>query len=630
MLSRSVTTVGIAGVATVWLSSMAVAQTPLPRTVLTIHWGSEDFPGTSVTDAAIREALQSREDAPIDYFAEYWESEAFSSESSTLAFRDYIRRKFEGRRIDVVIANATPALQFALRYREELFPLVPVVFLAGGIPEVTAQQKVTGITGVVSDAALSETLELALKLHPDVKRVFVVAQAPTVEGYSDRIRAALTPFSGRVELIYTRQSSLSSLLAAVKAISPPGLILYARYTPADSEAVIYSDEVVRDMARVSAVPIYGVTDLYLGSGVVGGMMRSSRATGTRIGHLARQILDGTPPETIPIERVPVAPTFDWRQLERWGIDISRIPPGSDMRFRVPSVWESYRWYILGTLFVIAAQLTLIAGLLTQITRRRGAEATIRTREATLRTSYERIRHLAGRLINAQESARAGIARDLHDDFCQRLVYVSMAVSGLKNASGDIQASGTQQAFSDLEQDTNGLFDGIRRLSHELHPATLHLLGLPPTLEAHCAEVEKRHAVHVRFKTEGDLGRLHPDLALCLFRIAQESLRNGVEHGRARHFDISLARSGEHVELTITDDGTGFDLDAARRNGSGLGLVSMEERANLVGGEVHIVSEVGRGTTVRVRGSAEPPQPIRLPRPGEPTDLTPIEHSPAAG
>ena len=118
MLSRIVATAGIAVVATVWMSSMAVAQTPLPRTVLTIHWGSEDFPGTSVADAAIREALQSRADAPVNYYAEYLESETFPSEPATLALRDYIRRKFEGRRIDVVVANTTPALQFVIRFRE--------------------------------------------------------------------------------------------------------------------------------------------------------------------------------------------------------------------------------------------------------------------------------------------------------------------------------------------------------------------------------------------------------------------------------------------------------------------------------------------------------------------------------
>ena len=186
MRSRIVATVGVAVIAAVWLSPIAVAQEALPRTVLTIHWGSEDFPGSSVLDGAIREALQSRADAPVNYYAEYLESETFPTEPATLALRDYIRRKFDGRRIDVVVADTTPALQFVIRFREELFPRVPIVFVAGRIPEAIAQHTAAGITGVLSDAALGETLDLALRLHPSVKRVFVVAQAPTVEGYDEQ------------------------------------------------------------------------------------------------------------------------------------------------------------------------------------------------------------------------------------------------------------------------------------------------------------------------------------------------------------------------------------------------------------------------------------------------------------
>jgi two-component system sensor histidine kinase UhpB len=135
----------------------------------------------------------------------------------------------------------------------------------------------------------------------------------------------------------------------------------------------------------------------------------------------------------------------------------------------------------------------------------------------------------------------------------------------------------------------------------LHPASLRILGLAPALKGHCAEVGKRHNVEVGFKA-GDLGHLDPDIAVCFFRIAQESLRNGVMHGEATRFDVSLARFGEHIEMTVTDNGRGFDLEAARQNGGGLGLVSMEERAHVVGGGVQIVTGVGQGTTVRVRGS----------------------------
>ena len=170
----------------------------------------------------------------------------------------------------------------------------------------------------------------------------------------------------------------------------------------------------------------------------------------------------------------------------------------------------------------------------------------------------------------------------------------MAVGSLKSSSGAIQDAQTQQALSKIHIETLGMFEGIRRLSHDLHPATLRLVGLAAALRAHCVEVEKRHDVQVHFTTDGDFADLHPDVAVCLFRIAQESLRNGVVHGDARRLAVSLARSGDHVELTVTDDGRGFDLEAVRRDGSGLGLVSIEERAHVIGGDVQIVTGLRTG------------------------------------
>ena len=599
MLPRLLTVFAIALLTPCWISS-TLAQAQPDRTVLTIHWGAEEFPGTSVVDAAIREALLSPADVPLRYYSEYLETEEFPSEAASLAFRDYIREKFAGRRIDLVIANSTPALQFALRHRLDLFPDVPIVFAAGSLPGVTIGTTPPGITGVLSDAAWAETLELALSLHPSVRRVFVVAQAPTSDSYDERIRAALAPFSDRVQITYINEPSVPDLLDAVKAVPAQSLIFYARYTPEDSESIVYPDEVVRLMVQASPVPIYTSADRFFGTGVVGGMISGSRAIGTRVGELARQILDGTRPEDLPIREASVVPTFDWRQLQRWGLDAARLPPGSDVRFRVATPFESYRPYVIGTTIVVVVQLLLIAGLLTQRASRRRAEATVLAREATLRTSYQRIRTLAGRLINAQEVARAGFARDLHDGMSQELAGVSMLVNALKSSSGHIQDVPTQQALSRLQEETRGILERVHRLSHELHPANLRLLGLAATLQAHCNEVARLHGVQVNVTTDGDLRDVHTETAVSLFRIAQESLQNGVEHGGARQFTVSLTRSAEHVELTVTDDGRGFDLEAVRRDGRGLGLVSIEERAHAVGGDVQIVTGPGAGTTIRVR------------------------------
>jgi len=590
----------------------ASAQPPQPsRTVLSIHWGSESNPSTGRLDAAIQGALTAHS-ASVTYFAEYLETEEFPAEMASTALRDYILRKYEGRHIDVVIAVASAALQFTLRYREELFPDAPIVFLAVAVPQAVVDRRVPNITGVLNDTPFKETMELALRLQPATRHVFVVAQAPKVAGYDDTLRAALRPFSDHVELTYVKERTIPRLLAAVKAIPPRSLILYTRYAPEEPAPNVYPDDIARLIAGVSRVPIYGVSDLYIGSGVVGGVIRTADAAGARLGEIARQILDGTSAENIPIRPVSTVPMFDWREVKRWGIDVSKLPPDSRILFRTPTMWESYGWYIAGTIVVVVAQLLLITGLLTQRERRRRAERIVRAREASLRTSYDRIRLLAGRLINAQEAARASIAQDLHDDICQRLAMVSTAIDHLGNSSGRIQDADTQRAFAALARDTRGAFESVRRLSHDLHPATLRVLGLVPAIKTHCIELTKRHDVRVTFTTEGDLQHVPDDVAVCFFRIAQESLRNGVVHGAAHRFTVSLTRSGDDIEMTVTGDGKEFDVNAATGDTSGVAVISMEERARAIGGTLYILSSADRGTTIRIRAPLKSAFPVDAP------------------
>ena len=261
------------------------------------------------------------------------------------------------------------------------------------------------------------------------------------------------------------------LLAAVKAVPAASLILYTRYTPENAESVVYTDEIARLMAEASAVPIYGTIDLYIGTGVVGGMMRGSRATGTRVGEMAQQILNGTRPEDIPIEAARLVPTFDWRQVQRWGIDPSRLPPGSDIQFRTPTVWESYRRYIVGTIGVVVAQLLLIAGLLTQrgqTASRRGhdpgegghASNELRTNSANGWTAHQRTG--GGARGHRPRSAR----RCLPDSWCtcrweSTASRVRRATFRTRKRSRPLQSS---------NEIRSAVFDGIRRLSHDLHPA----------------------------------------------------------------------------------------------------------------------------------------------------------------
>lgn len=589
----------LALLASPWTISVVSAQAQSRKTILAVHWGPEDHPGNLVMDRAIREVVASQSDEQIDYFAEYLETGRFGPEAASGALIDYLRQKFHGRRIDLVIATTAASLDFVLAHQQEPFLRGPIVFTVPTHSDATRRLDRARFTGVLRGRNYAATLRLALELHPDTQRVFVVARSPNDLNFQE-VQNQLSDFSQRVRLTYLTEETLPALMAAIKAIPPRSLVLYVWYLQADAGTLVHPDEAARLVAEASPVPVYGTGDIYVGTGVVGGLVRATHPMAARLGQMALEILTGKSPADIPIETASLLPIFDWRQLQRWDVDPSRLPPGSDIRFRTPTLWESNRLYVSATVLVVVAQLALIAGLLLHRAKRLRAERTIREREATLRSSYDRIRNLNGRLITAQETARAEIARELHDGVCQELACVSLGISGLKHSSGRIRDARTQTALSELEQSARDTIDGVRRLSHDLHPAVLRLLGLASALKAHCLEAEQRHDVQVGFQAIGDFKDIHPDVSLCLFRIAQETLRNGAVHGRARRLGVSIARTATEIELIVFDDGQGFDLEAVRREGRGLGLVSMEERAHLVGGEVQILTNPGEGTSIAVR------------------------------
>jgi signal transduction histidine kinase len=598
LLHAPLPAVAAAVLAVVWIGPVEAVRAEPIRSVIAVHEGPETFPSNPILDKAIRSVLTVRTGIPVEYFAEYLESDRFPPDVAESALADYIRWKYRGRRIDVVIALTNPAFQFVLRHRE-LFSDAPIVFAGVSVPNRVILTAGGGVTGVKVSNAYADTLKLALELHPSTERVFVVANSPHWQN-DDAVRRSLHDFSRSVTVEYLAADTVPALVAAVKQVPPRSLILFIWHAQQEPGHYVYSDEIARLVADAAPVPVYGTSDFYLGTGVIGGVMRRTAETGARVGRLAHRILEGARPQDLPVESARVVPTFDWRQLQRWRIDASGLPQGSVVLFRTPTAWESYRPYILGAAFVFVTQLALIAALLTQRTRRRNAELTIRKREATLLASYERTRNLAAQLINAQEGTRASIARELHDGVCQSLVGISMTLQKATGSTGKVQDADTQRLLSTIQDDMLDVHEEIRRVSHELHPASLELAGLAAALKAHCAEVAKRHAVRVTFKTSGDIGPLDPDVAVSLFRIAQESLRNGLEHGEASSLNVALARDGEHIELKVTDNGRGFDFDAVRGKNSGLGLVSIEERARLFGGEAKIMTQPGRGTAIRVR------------------------------
>jgi PAS domain S-box-containing protein len=365
------------------LSVTAEAQPQRAPTVLTIHWGAEDAPSTPVIDAAIKESLLSNPGAPVEYFNEYLESDRLPVEAASAALSAYIRQKYASRPIDVVIAVADPAFQFVRQHRSDLFPNVPIVAATTSLVESSLRTEGPGATGVTGGVGYGSTLALALQLQPSTKRVFVIAYAPTlnlVEG----IRPELLPFAKRVELTYFEEPSIDRLLAAVRALPADSIVLFARHSREEGANALLPADVARLVSEASPVPVYGISNVYMGTGIVGGMLASREQIGRRLGEMTRSILSGAPAKDIPIEQIPLRATLDWRQLTRWGIDPSVLTDGADLRFRQPTIWENYSRYIITVVVLIALQTLFISALLVQRRQRQAAEAALRESEANFR------------------------------------------------------------------------------------------------------------------------------------------------------------------------------------------------------------------------------------------------------
>ena len=249
-----------------------------------------------------------------------------------------------------------------------------------------------------------------------------------------------------------------------------------------------------------------------------------------------------------------------------------------------------------------------------ITERKNAEERTRESRAALEASHQEIQQLAGRLIEAQDAERARVARDLHDDVSQQLAGLSIAFSALKRRLDERQVGEDLRAdVRALHERTITLAQSVRHLSHDLHPTVLRHAGLEAALASYCAEFERSHGIVVVCSADGDFASITPAIALCLYRIAQEALRNVFAHAGARRAVVRLVRTDGHAELIVADDGKGFEIARSLERGKGLGLVSINERARLAGGTVSLESDPGKGTRVRVlipasalvRGDADP-------------------------
>lgn len=246
---------------------------------------------------------------------------------------------------------------------------------------------------------------------------------------------------------------------------------------------------------------------------------------------------------------------------------------------------------------VSGQIYAIGGIVTDITGRKRAEEALREQDQALRRSREESHELAGRLLTAQDNERHRIARDLHDDYNQRLAAVAIDLQALSQSIPDSLRE-AQGQISAIQKQVETLSDDIHNLAYQLHSTLLDDVGLEIALRDLIVSFRQREGIEATFIPKQVPAKIPKAVAGCLYRVSQESLRNVEKHAKASAVTVTLSGSHLGLGLSVRDTGRGFVRDQTQLpNHNGLGLGSMQERLRHVNGAFNVHSRPGHGTKI---------------------------------
>lgn len=563
------------------------------KRVVVLYSVTRDFPATQDVEQGLTEGFAGEKRLAVQVFSEYLDLSRFRDHQQRKALADLLRQRYGDAQIDLVIGVDVPAATFLME-NETLFPALPVLLCS--IPE-TLQERVLAsslrgrVATVIEPSSVARGLvESALRFMPKTTHAVLIAGSYE----NDQVRAAalrqtLEAMQDKVELLDFSGLSFGEILERCERLSPDTVIFFSTLFVDARGRSFVPRAVLQSLAAHTEAPLFGPYEMYMGNGIVGGPLISLHLQGKKAAELALRLLGGQSPKDVPPAGADTSLSlYDWRQLQRHGIEESLLPPASTVLFREATIWDLYKHYIIGIALLLALQSMLIVGLVFNLRQRKKAQA-------ALRESQQELQTLAGRLISSQEEELSRLSREFHDDYAQRLAAVAIETGTLELQATGIEAP-VRERIGHIKEQLINLSDDVHALSRELHPAILKDLGLERAVRSLCLNFSDRESIPVTCHSTELPEDIPLDTALCVYRVIQEALRNIAKHAHARNVDIFLKRSGHHLLATIEDDGAGFEPKCARHT-PGIGLASMRERVQYVQGEFTIQSAPGQGTVI---------------------------------
>jgi len=534
------------------------------------------------------------------------ESTLFAEAASETPLVEYLRAMFAKRPADLLVAIGAPAMMFFQRHRETLSG-VPMLVVAADKRRLGDLERDGNATAFGISLDLAGVVENILRLLPKTTNIEVVTgNSPFERFWQTEFRRDTQHLNDRVRLNWLNDLSFEEIRRRSSILPRDSAIVYFLLV-VDAAGLPYEQERALDvLRRESNAPIFGIFDHQLGHGIVGGPLSPYQEVSRQSARIALRILNGTPASSIqPVFLGPAAPEYDWRELRRWGINESRLPPGSLVRVRSPSVWEQYHLYIIAALAIMALQALLITDLLLERARRRRGET-------DLQRNREQLAHVTR--ISTMGELAASLAHELNQPLTAILSNAQAAQRFLNAKPAELKE--VDEILKDIVRDNNRAGEVIRRMralvkKEELDFAPINIVSVINDVVQLVHSDGILRNIRVQIECQDGLPRVRGDrvqlqqVVLNLLINAFDAMKEAI--ATERNVKVRAKTNGAGtVEVSVRDHGTGLTSNelarifqpfyTTKREGLGMGLPISRSIIEAHGGRLWAENNADRGAT----------------------------------
>jgi signal transduction histidine kinase len=583
------------------------------KRVMLLHSFGLDFKPWSEYAKSIRTELKQQSPWPLDIVEHSLITARFSDQNPEAPFVEYLRAQYTEHPIDLIVSIGAPAAAFVQRHRQRLFAITPMVFTA------LDQRRVQYSSLTANDAVVPlrinylSAFENILRVLPDTKDVIVVVGTSPIEKFwKEAIGKEVEPLANRIKLSWTDELSFEALLKQASAL-PPHTAIFWELMIVDAAGVVHEGDVpLKRLHAVATAPMFSYDESFFGNAIVGGPLLLAADTGRQTAAVAVRILGGEKAGDIKIPSIEfAAPKFDWRQMQRWGISESRLPPRSEVHFREPTIWQQHFWSMVAISAALALLSCLVLVLIWEDRRRRRSEANAQA--------------LTGELAHMNRIATAGqLTASIAHEIRQPLAAIStFGMAGLNWLKREPPNPNLNNARSGLEN----IVKAVHRVDDVINSVTalfknesttrteVYVNALVEQVLVSTARARNSNGILL----ETNLVENPPPYVMAdpvqLQQVALNLITNAIEAMSASQRGARILRVDTNVDpnnsviITVADSGPGIDpkiveqlfkpFFTTKSSGMGLGLPICKSIIEAHQGKLTVASREPHGAVFRI-------------------------------